>query len=444
MVIKRAEAEIEKTIEQVIQLGQHPAISKPVDAYAKHKYSTPLFVLRETFAAFQQHNGLNLSASLSFYAMFALIPMALLMFFLLSHLVISSNYAIVKLAIITSELLPKFSHRIMIEVYNVSQHEAAWGVFGFLALLWIITPMAGSLRAAFHTILSVIEPPSFIRKKFKDMVAVVGILMMFFIFSFFGLMLEKVMHVTDWSPWVSKVIDHGSSILLSGALIAVFYRIFFPTKVALRHILTGSLITAILWIAMRPLFGLFLSLNQSYGEVFGGMKNMFISIGWLYYTFAVFLFGTELIATLHRHDMLLLRGLFRPMRYNKAHYMETLMKRYGKTYQQNDVLYHANEVGNAVFFIVQGQVRLTLDGITLREMQTGDYFGEIGALSEHARYADAVVISDSADILTIEADVLESLIKGDPDIAMKFLREMAVQLREQSTASRSSLPHTAQ
>ena len=69
----------------------------PKAAMARHRYSAPLFVLREALSAFQRHNGFGISASLSFYAMFAMIPMALLIFFLLSHFAVSSNYAIVKL-----------------------------------------------------------------------------------------------------------------------------------------------------------------------------------------------------------------------------------------------------------------------------------------------------------------------------------------------------------
>ena len=77
----------------------------------RHQYSTPWFVLAETLAAFRRHNGLSISASLSFYALFALIPMALLLFFLMSHLVFTSDYAIVELAIITARTSQLMVHR---------------------------------------------------------------------------------------------------------------------------------------------------------------------------------------------------------------------------------------------------------------------------------------------------------------------------------------------
>ena len=108
-------------VNKLKNLRQHPAISKPISAYAKQEYATPLFVLRETLTGFLHHNIFGMSASLSFYALFALIPLMLLIFFLLSHLVFSSDYAIVKLAILTGNLVPDFSSKIMTEVYSATQ-----------------------------------------------------------------------------------------------------------------------------------------------------------------------------------------------------------------------------------------------------------------------------------------------------------------------------------
>ena len=72
-------------VSKLKNLTQHPALSKPINAYARQEYATPLFVLRETIAGFLRHNVFGMSASLSFYALFALIPLMLLIFFLLSH-----------------------------------------------------------------------------------------------------------------------------------------------------------------------------------------------------------------------------------------------------------------------------------------------------------------------------------------------------------------------
>jgi membrane protein len=417
------------------QAGLQSAIDTPRNAYARQRYNTPLFVLHETLSAFGRHNTMGLSASLSFYAMFALIPLVLLMFFLLSHLVLTSDYAIVKLAIITGNLVPKLSSTIMVEVYNAAQQKAAWGALGLFVLLWAVTPLAGAMRSTFYNIAALVEAPSFIKRKIKDMIAVVGMLLLFFLFTFAGLALDKVMTFIGFSTQYLQydVISTLTSLTLTTLLIAIFYFIFFPVKLYIKHIFIGALFTAILWLLMRPAFSLFLSVNESYGSVFGSMKNLFISITWLYVNFAVFLLGTELIATLRKKDVLLLKGLFsdqpQPQSKLESNYMQKLMQRYGKTFQLGEHIFDQGDSAHNLYYMLDGQVQLLQQGKVVRTIEAGDYFGELALLSNMPAIADAVVTSEKANVVLIYPDNIETLLLDEPKVAMKFLRQMAVRLQ---------------
>ncbi|MGZ8984103.1 MAG: YhjD/YihY/BrkB family envelope integrity protein [Methylotenera sp.] len=407
-------------------------INKPREAYAKQRYNTPLFVLHEMLSAFQQHNVLGLSASLSFYAMFALIPLVLLMFFLLSQLVFSSDYAIVKLAIITGNLVPKFSRAIMVEVYNAAQHKAAWGAAGLFVLLWAVTPLAAAMRSTFYNIAALVEAPSFIRRKIKDIIAIIGMLLLFFLFTFAGLMLEKVITFLGANSQLLQydIVATLTSLTLTTLLIAAFYFVFFPVRLSIKHIFIGALFTAILWLLMRPAFSLFLTVNESYGSVFGSMKNLFISITWLYFNFAVFLLGTELIATLRKKDVLLLKGLFNDTPHYESNYVQKLMQRYGKTYHQGDHIFKHGDVMHSLYYMMNGQVQLLQHGHVLRTVEAGDYFGEMALLSNMPSIADAVVTSEQADVVLIYLENIETLLLDEPKVAMKFLRQMATRLQK--------------
>jgi membrane protein len=430
---------MKQKIQKIKQLREHPVVTHAQAALHRHRYSTPLFVLRETLSSFTQHHGLTLSASLSFYAMFALIPMTLLIFFLLSHLVVSSNYAIVKLAILTSNLIPKFSHRIMIEVYHISKHKAVWGVFGMFALFWAVTPLAGALRASFHAITATTEHRSFIRRTVKDALAVLSMLLLFFLFTFGGDMLDKVVRfLQPYSPFPG-VLNSVTTLLLSTLLLATFFHTFFPVKVSFRHILIGAIVTASLWIIMRPAFSLFLAINQSYNTIFGSMKNMFISIGWLYYSFAVFLLGTELIATLRKKEILLLRALFCGTHQDHPVHRSKLIRHFGMIYTQGEVLFEEGAQSDVMFYVLSGTIAVYHGDHLIRECHAGDYFGEMAMLSEVARSARAIAVSDQAEVLTIRAEQFETLLQEDSTIAMRFLRSMAKQLRESSLRTKSNL-----
>jgi len=420
-----------------LKANLNKAISMPRTAYDNQRYNTPMFVAFEMFKAFQRHNAFGLSASLSFYAMFALIPLVLLMFFLLSQLVFSSDYAIVKLAIITGNLVPQLSSAIMVEVYSAAKQKAAWGAIGLFVLLWSVTPLASSMRSAFYNISSLVEAPSFIQRKIKDMFAIVGMLLLFFLFTFAGLMLEKVVVFLGANH---QLLEHGMlasliSLALTTLLIAAFYFAFFPIRLSLRHIFIGALFTAILWLLMRPAFTLFLSVNQSYGSVFGGMKNLFISITWLYFNFAVFLLGTELIATLRKKDVLLLKGLFddsgAELITSKENYTRQLMQHYGKTYRQGEYIFHTGDTISQLYYLLNGKVKIMQNGIVLRTIEPDSYFGEMAMLSNTPSIADAVVSAESADVICIRTDNIETLLLDEPKVAMRFLRQLARRLQQQ-------------
>ena len=419
-----------KNFAKLENLAHHPALNKSINAYAKREYATPLFVLRETLAGFGRHNVFGMSASLSFYALFALIPLVLLIFFLLSHLVFSSDYAIVKLAILTGNLLPDLSSKIMVEVYSAAQTKAAWGALGLFVLLWTITPLAGAMRSSFYNISSMVEAPSYFKRKFKDVVSVLGILILFFLFTFAGLIIEKSIRflAVHLSVTELNIVASLGTLLLTTLLISIFYKVFFPMRVAFVHLLFGALLTALLWLFMRPAFGLFLSLNQNYGAIFGGMKTMFISITWLYLNFAVFLLGTVLIATLRKTDVLLLKRLFNGVP-NKNNYIEALMRRYGLVLHQGEYIFERGNSERNLYYLAEGKVNLTNNGKILRELVAGDHFGELAMLSKQPTTSDAIVASEEARIIIVYAEIIDTILLDDPKIAMLLLRQMAGRLQ---------------
>jgi membrane protein len=415
---------------KIKNLAHHPALHKSINAYTKREYATPLFIFRETLAGFTRHNVFGMSASLSFYALFALIPLVLLIFFLLSHLVYSSDYAIVKLAILTGNLVPDLSSKIMVEVYSASQTKAAWGTLGLFVLLWTITPLASAMRSAFYTISSKAETPSFLKRKFKDVLSVLGILLLFFLFTSAGFVIEKsIRFLAAHLPVLQlNVIASFGTLLLTTLLIGIFYQIFFPMRIAFVHLLLGALLTAALWLLMRPAFGLFLSINKDYGAIFGGMKAMFVTITWLYLNFAVFLLGTELISTLRKKDVLLLKGLFDGAP-NKANYIEALMSRYGLILRQGEYIFERGNTERNLYYLVDGSVHLVNGDKIHRELQADNYFGETALLTEKPTSFDAIVTSEEARIIVIYAENIDALLADNPKITMQLLKQMASRLQ---------------
>lgn len=418
---------------------KHPALAKPKATIAKHRYNTPLFVLRETLSAFKLHNGWGLSASLSFYAMFAMIPMALMLFFFLSHMVFSSHQAASNLANVLGNFEPKLSGKIMKEVYKVARHPRAWGVFGTVALFWFAIPLASTLRSSFQTICAVNYKSSFLRSLLQDLLAVIGILIMFFMFTFFNLIIGEAYELLGLTFSRSEIFNSAQSLLIISALLALFYRLSLPIKVKFTLILIGSVAIATLWMSVLPLFNQVLSANHSYGAIFGGMKNIFISLAWLYYSFAIFLLGTELISTLHNRDVLLLRGLFTDNGAKNQTYLSILMEKYGTTYYKGDTIFKAGEKSHNLYFIVEGALHLIYEDQETRILKTGDFFGEMAIVANGNRFADAIVDSEFCDVIEVSSKDIQTLILSEPKIAMNFLQHMALQLKSSHQSDQTFL-----
>jgi len=67
-----------------------------------------------------------------------------------------------------------------------------------------------------------------------------------------------------------------------------------------RWITPGSLLGAILWLALSGLFSLYTSFSDSYDRTYGSLAGGIILLLWLYYSAVAVLFGAELNAELDR------------------------------------------------------------------------------------------------------------------------------------------------
>jgi membrane protein len=121
---------------------------------------------------------------------------------------------------------------------------------------------------------------------------------------------------------------------------------------------------------------------------------------------------------------LLIRGLFDDEP-NKSNYIQTLMSNYGLNLKQGDVIFERGNKERTLFYLVEGTVKLVNQEKTVRELSAGDYFGELSVLSEKPTTSDAIVCSESAQIIAIYAEYIDALLADEPKIVMRLLKQIA-------------------
>lgn len=264
-------------------------------SYIKDKVVFVFSILWLSVKSFFHNNNTSVAASLAYYSLFAIIPLLLLLFFTLSFFITSSKAVMTRITMLISQFIPYYSDTILKEVYTLSRHKSTWGLLSIVMLLWASMPLMGSLRTAFFNIFKVEERPSFLKTKLFDICVILLTLSILVVVSLFNVTLKKFL-VIYGSTFPYNAVSYGLTIIV----MSLFYLVFSPVKIPFSYILTGSIITTFLWGIIRPVFGLFLSYNPQYGFTFGSLKAIFVVIVWIYYSFSVLLFGTEVIANLRR------------------------------------------------------------------------------------------------------------------------------------------------
>lgn len=118
-----------------------------------------------------------------------------------------------------------------------------------------------------------------------------------------------------------------------------------------------------------------------------------------------------------------------------------------RTVDANTTLFRTGELGDAMYLIEDGRVRISVhdtDGheVTLAEFAGGDFFGEMALLDGKARSADATVIEQSR-LAVLSRDDFISFVRRNPDVALEMLSAITDRLRHTDQLLRSRVSRNA-
>ncbi len=105
----------------------------------------------------------------------------------------------------------------------------------------------------------------------------------------------------------------------------------------------------------------------------------------------------------------------------------------GKTYSDGKIIVRQGEVGDRMFVIQSGRVRVTraVDGreVVLAELKEGDFFGEMAIIDREERSATVSAVGD-VRLLSIDKKNFLRRIHDDPSLAYRVLQRMSQKIRE--------------
>ncbi len=110
-----------------------------------------------------------------------------------------------------------------------------------------------------------------------------------------------------------------------------------------------------------------------------------------------------------------------------------LFEKFGKIIPKGTVLFREGDIGQEMYIIQSGRVKIskTVRNIekTLSVIGKGEFFGEMAILNDKPRSATAEVVDDS-EILVIDRNTFETMIKGNTEIALRIIKKLSQRLQE--------------
>lgn len=394
----------------------------------KERLISAYLILKESIISFDKNNNLDNSAALSYYGFFAVIPLCLLIIYTLSSYIMSSASAIKLINMTVQDMFPEFSKVILKEITTLSTQKKLWGAVGLITLLWSITPLAAGLRGAFCRIFKV-KQKSFLKGKIKDFFAVFILVILLTLLSIseiaFNVVLKQLKFL-QFIPYAVQLLNALLPFVVLPVFLMLFYITFAPVKLRATQLFVGAMTTTLLWLAIMPVFSLFLKYNPNYGLAFGSLKAVFILIIWVYYAVVILLFGAEVMAAIARKDALILKDLFISQDITKV---KPLVRKFVKTFKQGHVIFSEGDAGDEMFFVLEGEVRLIKDNQVLLTVHEGEYFGEMSMLLNTPRPCTAVAFEDGTEVISIAKENFEVILTEYPQVATALLKELATRLQ---------------
>ncbi len=110
-----------------------------------------------------------------------------------------------------------------------------------------------------------------------------------------------------------------------------------------------------------------------------------------------------------------------------------LFSRFGKKIPANTILFNEGDAGEEMFIIQTGRVKISkrIRGVekTLATLEKGEFFGEMASLNDKPRSASAETLEE-CEMLVIDRKTFDALIRGNAEIAVRFIKRLADRLRE--------------
>lgn len=260
-------------------------------------------LVREAAIEFSSDNGLKLSASLSYYTLFGLAPMLIVVIAISS--VSLGKEATEGYLYRQFEDLIGSSGALQLQEMILNAHisgDTPWvSVFGVVTLIFGATGIFAEIQDSINTIWSLKVKPKrswlkYLQDRLLSFSLIVGLgfllLSSLVISAMLNMVYDYLARYFGESVWIAWMLTNLLNVGAVGLLFAVVFKVLPDARLYWRDVLTGALFTTVLFLGGKWLVNIYLGRPGTL-SVYGAAGALVIILLWVYYSSVILFFGAE-------------------------------------------------------------------------------------------------------------------------------------------------------
>ena len=272
--------------------------------FSKASLNNAFKILKNTFKGFSADKGLKLSASLSYYTLFSLAPLLLLVISL-AGIIFGQEASEGRIfeeinGLIGNEAAAQVQQ--IIRNLQLSGKSTISAVVGAITLVIGATTVFGEIQDSINMIWRVKAKPrrgwlKLLKDRLLSGSIIVGLGFLLIVSLIINGALVALNDILkSYFPELTIVLLNVANIVISFLVITVLFGVIFKVlpdaKIAWKDVRSGAFFTAILFMLGRYFIGLYIETTAA-GSPYGAAGSIIVILLWVYYTAAILYFGAE-------------------------------------------------------------------------------------------------------------------------------------------------------
>ncbi|GHG07779.1 hypothetical protein GCM10017783_20430 [Deinococcus piscis] len=270
-------------------------------------------LVREATTSFGKDNAPRLAAALTYFTIFALVPLLILAIAVMSGLLADPNFQQRIVDFLAANVDPKIAEQIG-EFLKGGKVDPSKGItssllVGLPALAWGASNLFVQLQASLNELWNVPDEASGgfvgqLKTRGIGLLMVLGFGVVMLLFFALNTYMSAIAQQLGEAWGVGALLARLGTLLLGALLLtgvfAVIYRVLPNVRLQWRDVLVGAAITAVLFSVLQIIISWYFA-NFAPTSAFGAASSIVLLLLWIYYNSMILFFGAELTYAYAKH-----------------------------------------------------------------------------------------------------------------------------------------------